>query len=1467
MGQAIAIAALLIPAGSAQGDVILQWFESDWQTIERRLPDAFVAGYDCLWVPPPGKADSGGFSVGYDVFDRFNLGSPFDRTLYGTEQDFLRMSSEMDRADVLLYIDTILNHNGFRDSSSPGFEDAGGYPGFVTTLPEDADGDFHGAFEGGDLNGRLAGLIDIAQDKNHQFIRHPVPGFQNLIPNETPREENRQYYPDQDLPEEFGRHPFSLMDPMAGDPTEENATGLLLRYVQWMVETKGVDGFRLDAVKHVPTFFWNDFYDAALFNAGRNPRSNDPFTPFSFGETFTGDFGQLSAYTRKDGFGNRDNLDFPLFFAMRSVFDAGGFGDMRSIVNASFDGSDGNANDGTRGVMFAGSHDEFGPGFFQGYNSVALAHILTRPGFPVVYYNALVFGDGRDFPKGGRDDALGNAVGYGAVDSTIILDLLRINDTHVRGAYANRWEDADVYVYERQNACLVGLNDRGDAGFDERTVQTAFAPGTVLVELTGNAADPVVDPLDADIFNSVTVDGGGQVTIRIPRNSSSENFHGKGYIIYGPEVPQTELSIANSVQSLPADPADGRPEGVRRLVPIDVVTADTIEVTLQSMGGGIDDNALVKLDHGLDLDSDMAVTADGDFAGFESFPSASSTSGGGSGTYSVSIDATVLPEGNHYLESIAFLERDDGPALFDVQRKVVYVDRVPPEVELLFPGRTGDSDITSRSYEFVVGSDATANSVHIIIDPPPADIDVLALVDSGNSARQHDRLEWRSVVDNITDGLHEVAVVAFEQTGNVSVTRFDNIDAELSFPEIEIGVDTNPDPGVSDFQPFPAQILDSVYPNDIVVRVNTQSTPGGAISFGDGDFAVLLSVDGGNPVPAVPFDEALLPPVGILVQNDQNLGDDWDEFRFVWRGYSRGDHLLEATTELADTSRPPTTAIASTTVPESVNGPTITITNPMPPGDTVDNPTEIVVAGVFGDDPEYARVFLDTPDGSEILGTLSNPTTGVFEVTRVVGSYNLTDVLPPNAIVTENGDFVVRVVASTGPNGTGIVSEASSILTITGQISPEPLAQLLPDGDASEMLALPVLAVSAADGPGEGPPADFGEDGTLTELHAGIRDNVLGVALRGDMFGAEENSFDNASFLYIDINAGSTEGATDIATDLNDESDGLRGDISRAAFALDPMIANNGFDLVVGMTEPGIAFGYSLGTDGLGGGFDLFEFRPEFSVSYDSDTGGLPVSPGTSIAGPNAFEIRVPLSALGDPNPGALRFAAVTASDVGFPSPNTLPENMSDEFTSEQTIEELAFFPETPEVLINEILIGDIDVIELFNPGSAAVEISGWALRMNDAAGVSRDFVFSESTVVGAGGYLLVSDEGGVVSPAPVPDTNFAGFNIPWDLSRGASIGLVDEYGVGKDYVDWADLNSTQGNTVSRIVPAGTFFSGDLIAPDATVPHSLARDQNGSDTDTADDWEVTSGVDANAPTPGARNLTTPGFDTDVWMMR
>ena len=91
--------------------------------IQDRQVDLFYTGYGAMWLPPPGRADSGDQSVGYDVFDRSDLGRARKETLYGTETSLKLLVGTAHAANVNIYTDLILNHAGFSDLST--FDDYG----------------------------------------------------------------------------------------------------------------------------------------------------------------------------------------------------------------------------------------------------------------------------------------------------------------------------------------------------------------------------------------------------------------------------------------------------------------------------------------------------------------------------------------------------------------------------------------------------------------------------------------------------------------------------------------------------------------------------------------------------------------------------------------------------------------------------------------------------------------------------------------------------------------------------------------------------------------------------------------------------------------------------------------------------------------------------------------------------------------------------------------------------------------------------------------------------------------------------------------------------------------------------------------------------------------------------------------------------------------------------------------------
>ncbi len=266
-------AACLLPA-TIRGEAMLQYFNTDWNEIAAKMPELAEAGYTSLWLPPPTKG-SGGLSVGYDLWDRFDLGSKDQRgtvrTRYGTEAELQRMVEIAHRFGIRVYFDNIMNHNAF---DIPGY-DANTpidiYPGFV---PEDfhlrltEDGSYRkwdNTRNWGDawqvLNLGLADLIDIAQEPGAtnlnfgasegstfpkiKFVRHPNnPEYYCFLPNGT-------YVG-------FGPNNGITAAMLAANSAfySERVEDMLNRSARWLMDRTTADGLRLDAVKHVRADFF-----------------------------------------------------------------------------------------------------------------------------------------------------------------------------------------------------------------------------------------------------------------------------------------------------------------------------------------------------------------------------------------------------------------------------------------------------------------------------------------------------------------------------------------------------------------------------------------------------------------------------------------------------------------------------------------------------------------------------------------------------------------------------------------------------------------------------------------------------------------------------------------------------------------------------------------------------------------------------------------------------------------------------------------------------------------------------------------------------------------------------------------------------------------------------------------------------------------------------------------------------------
>ena len=850
----------------------LQWFECRWSDMERRMGDYFVSGYGSVWVPPPSRAyvpsgatNQNSTSAGYDVFDRFDLGKPGAQTAFGTEASFDRVIDEFHLAGAEVYIDTILNHNSFRQTGA-WFQNEGGYPGFwmapatpaVDKQPTHPWGDFHAGTAGGYyqsedpggaryclLNGDLVALIDINPASVNNFIRQPVTAGNPLnIPGGTiynlPTPANARFYPDLalgtatvnnpgmffagalntgvfsppcDVPARnepasqlsFGR--FNISDPTAGDPVAENATGYLLRWVQWMMDVHGVDGFRLDAIKHMPSWFLDTYFDSVV--AGRRVTPDGRFvTPYSFGECVEGNDFTFDRYIRKpngrasgrsaagDAFGNRDALDLNGAGALRDLVNAAGLGSWNNVAGALLDNTDDGFQNGSIGMAHVYSHDNGTGGngsttpptpTFRQQGAFAHAFLLMRAGHSTLYHNARgIARSGSGFyPRAGVTAAMGVEPTSNTSNDAFVT-LVRLNNWLGRGEYQPRWQDGDVLVFERRTPlgggaysanCLAAANDRYDAGYDQRTVSTNFPVGTRLIEMTGNATSATVDP-NNDIFDTIVVGAGGSVTIRVPRNLSATGVeHNRGYVVYAPAIPGGTLTITNQSGTLAAEGLSV-PSWRRRTNAVPVVGGTSFEVQLTTINGdaqatnndNADDNALFRINagyqdwngsgsHDVGFQSEVAPGYEGFVTQRQPLAGTANTNG----IYRQVIDATALPEGMNYLSVMAFRKRNPGEApLFREWRTGVYVDRLPPAAMMENPSPLPSGTVQQR---FVLRAlDRTVSRMHLILNPATGG-DPLLLATGSNQAVQDDRFDWSRTLTGLVEGPNTVLLLAFEESG------------------------------------------------------------------------------------------------------------------------------------------------------------------------------------------------------------------------------------------------------------------------------------------------------------------------------------------------------------------------------------------------------------------------------------------------------------------------------------------------------------------------------------------------------------------------------------------------------------------------------------------------------------------------------------------------------------------------------
>jgi hypothetical protein len=757
-------------SASASAEVVLQYFEADWDEIYRRTPEIAEIGYDALWIPSPCKSPVAGnnkwANVGYSLYDRFDLGDIPQRgtveTRYGNRGQLRNMVDHLHFSDVKIYPDIVFNHNG----NGPNFLE---YPGMKPN-------DFHVKSNAGQPGGwerapRMSSYDDISNGYGGTFKEELVSLIDIVTEPDGRFTNNSPYAPE---PSPFVRHPgqydkYPYQNPGDALPAE-NVRQMLGRWTAWLGNAMDYDGFRLDAGKHVVREFygtagqsgsflheaqWNfdqrrgNTYNAGVPDLYRNEvRRKDMLM---FNEIFTGSSATLD-YWRNSGNGAKMRyLDFPAKQSLvGEAFSGGNLGALARL---------GVALDPTEGVSFVHSHDQPGPNKMD----LAYAWLLTKAGVPIVYFsgNNISWDDknaGRTWVLPGMGNALGDFNG-------VITNLVYISNQFARGREWNRWADSDFYAHERyvdgngnsipdsgEGVLLVALNDSGSD--QTKTLQTSIPSGTVLKDYTGN--QPA----------NVTVSG-GQVTITVPARG------GQGFVCYAPIVAEGPASGdalqftqgGSPVGTMPWVVPGGRDAPAKpRTIPRITGNSVDIEVHYTDPVGGSVSNTLIKWGQGRNLNASAADLTGEDVVsgGFEQ-----ATFSGG--IWKLTADLTGVPDGLHTIKARLFNNRASGlPALYQTFTKTVYVDRSGPDLVIESPAAS--ATIGGDVVALIRNSDRTASRME-------------ARVDGGSwaDAVQTQRGTWKANLTGMSAGSHTLEVRATENDLGSSPAQINTSTASRTF--------------------------------------------------------------------------------------------------------------------------------------------------------------------------------------------------------------------------------------------------------------------------------------------------------------------------------------------------------------------------------------------------------------------------------------------------------------------------------------------------------------------------------------------------------------------------------------------------------------------------------------------------------------------------------------------------------------
>ena len=454
-------------------NTMMQYFEwylandsSLWNKVANDAKHLENIGITDVWLPPAYKGAGGKNDTGYGVYDLYDLGE-FDQkgtvpTKYGTKEEYLRAIRMLHESNIKVYADIVLNHKMGADET----ED-------VLAVQDDA-------------SNRNVSISDAKPIK--VWTKYTFPGrgdtyssfkwnwthFHGIDWDEnTGKAAIYKFYGkhwDEEVDKENGNYDYLMGADI--DLNNVDVVNELSTWGKWYVDTTSIDGFRLDAVKHIRAEFYPEWL-------GKLRQAFDKKLP-AVGEYWSTNMEVINNYFAKTN-ETMSLFDVPLHYNFYRASISDGAFNMAEI----FDGTIVKEKP-DKAVTFVDNHDtQIGQSLeswvLDWFKPHAYSLILLRKeGLPCIFY-----GDYYGIP----------AKGVGPKND--MLDkLLKLRKYYAYGEQYDYFNDRCVIGftrlgdYEHPNSGLAVVMTDGRGGSVQMNVGKKLA-NTVFYDCTGNLSETV----------------------------------------------------------------------------------------------------------------------------------------------------------------------------------------------------------------------------------------------------------------------------------------------------------------------------------------------------------------------------------------------------------------------------------------------------------------------------------------------------------------------------------------------------------------------------------------------------------------------------------------------------------------------------------------------------------------------------------------------------------------------------------------------------------------------------------------------------------------------------------------------------------------------------------------------------------------------------------------------------------------